>query len=405
MANLRHIEKIVGEVFDQAVGKVPTRSGDGTTDGRVDYSKIVEIGKTLSDSEVEDFRNDYITGLMSRFVKDIYTQKEYTGGIDSPWYRDSAEFGAIMQAITITAPKVIPNSARTPIESGVTTAGTWTVYLADTTVDVFSKQSDWALPVSIPGMRLATAFSNAGELESFTNAIFLACRNAINLHIEDLDNANRNNFVLERLANASGKGIFNVCELYYKESGDQDVVESGVVKYEKCMNSPKFWLFFSETARLVKDYMKKMSTLFTITTPRFVADDDLVIQCLSIVNEKCNTIAMSDIYNREIVSLPNFQSVAYWQGIGETFKSFADCGKITGYVDVNGTSTEKTINNLAMIVADSRCCIHTVVSRRVGHMYDSFKDVNSYEWQFVDSMKNLLDLPFCALTINDYTIA
>lgn len=399
--NNNAVYSIISEIYNQSTGESAV-ANVGT------LSDFIDKGNSLSGTAYTDFLNDLTSSLMVKFVADIYTQKEYVGRFPSPWYVSNEEYGAILQAITIETPEVHENSAMSALESGVTTAGTWTVYLPTVNSTVFTKSSSWGLPITISEKQYNNAFSSEGEFVSFVNFIFVAVRTGIAKHIENMDSMNRNNFMLERVYNGDNKGVINTVQMYYDETGDTSVVDGTTVSTALCFKTPAFWLFFSEKFRLACDYIKGLSTMFTVETERFIAPEDMVVQINSTIAEKFNTYAMSDTYHNEIIELKSnggaFNRVPYWQGSGTSMTdSWDNVSKIDATISIDGTETECTLSGVACLITDRRAIMHTIVSRRVGHMRDDIKALDGYEYQFIDRYVNLVDMPACIMLCADGT--
>ena len=53
--------------------------------------------------------------------------------------------------------------------------------------------------------------------------------------------------------------------------------------------------------------------------PNFTPEDKLVLEINTEVEKNCEVYLYSDTFHKELVSLPNFESVPYWQGSGDNF--------------------------------------------------------------------------------------
>ena len=74
--------------------------------------------------------------------------------------------------------------------------------------------------------------------------------------------------------------------------------------------------------------MGKMSTVFNKGGyATFTAPDKMVVEMLAEFASASDTYLQSDTFHKELVALPNYESVPFWQSSGASF-AFADCSKI-----------------------------------------------------------------------------
>ena len=74
--------------------------------------------------------------------------------------------------------------------------------------------------------------------------------------------------------------------------------------------------------------MKKMSKLFNASKyATFTPEEKLVVEVNTEFAEKSQYFLHSNTYHENLVKLPGYNEVPYWQGPGTSF-DFADCSKI-----------------------------------------------------------------------------
>ena len=75
--------------------------------------------------------------------------------------------------------------------------------------------------------------------------------------------------------------------------------------------------------------MERMTTLYNIGgMPKFTPSDRVVVEMLSDFTSAAVTNLESDTFHNELVALPGFIEIPYWQTPGENF-AFADTSKIS----------------------------------------------------------------------------
>ena len=101
------------------------------------------------------------------------------------------------------------------------------------------------------------------------------------------------------------------------------------LKKEEALATPEFIRYSSYIISLYKDRIAKISKLFNVGgKDRFTPADRLHLVLLSDFDKAANVFLNSDVYHKELVSLPQgVETVPYWQGSGVDY-SFGEISKI-----------------------------------------------------------------------------
>ena len=158
---------------------------------------IIDAGSTSGGTLVGK-KEQFTKALISLWAKDLYTDREATED-DDPYFVDFREWGAITQVISAQAPEVRESHAWKEFTSGSSTVGTYTVYLPIVNTKYYGKTNSWELPITISYEQYADAFTGAEGFNAFRSYVTLVCRNAIKKHRKDMNDANRNNFMAEKI--------------------------------------------------------------------------------------------------------------------------------------------------------------------------------------------------------------
>ena len=143
-------------------------------------------------------KEQFTKALISLWAKNLYTDRAADED-DDPYYVDSREWGAITQVISAQAPEVRESHAWKEFTSGSSTVGTYTVYLPIVNTKYYGKSNSWELPITISYEQYADAFTGAEGFNAFRSNITLVVKNAIKKHRKDMNDANRNNFMAEKI--------------------------------------------------------------------------------------------------------------------------------------------------------------------------------------------------------------
>lgn len=374
--------------------------------GTLDLRGIIDNG---NDSSVIGSVEQFTKSLVNVLIKNWFTDSSYRSEYSDPFFEDTEKYGAIVQAISVEVPEVKESSAWQNFGSGsgqVNKVGEYTIYLPIVDCKYYGKTVSWELPICVTGEQWNTAFKGEDEIKGFVAYILMCVDNALVEHIENMNNMNRNNFIAEKITYANSQGatglhIYDFVENFVKEMGDP----TQAMTVEQFLASKDGLLFASEKIRTFKQYFKRMSTSFnTEAKKRFTPEDRMVLQVLTAFEERLNTVALSDTYHDDIVSMPNYQSVAYWQGEGKDSGAFTfdELSKIDVKIDTNTTVTQ---SGIVAFLCDKWAILHTIKSRRVAAKVFEPEDLTQYYYQFNDMYMNNLTMNALVFVLKDYTPA
>ena len=380
------IQTIVNDAYKQMTGKEAM-----TTE---DLSAFSDIGTT----DITALRENFTGKLLATVAKNWYTDSSYRSSYKDVFFEDASRFGAITQAISVTVPEVKENSAWKGFQSGTTTVGQYTLYLPIVDSKYYVKSESFALPICITGEQWDTAFRSEADLYDFVGYIFMCVDNALVQHMEDLNNANRNHFIAEKI-NAQNSGVpgIHVVDLVSKYVANAGIATNFSVK--DFLNDANALRYAIEQIGLYMGYMKKQTALFnTEGKVRFVPEDRMVVQLLGAFVKRLDTVARSQTFHSDLVALPNYDEVPAWQNMNSL--DFENLSKIN--IKLSSTVTIEESGIVGMI-ADKWAIVHTVKSQRVATQRFDIEDLTLYEYQYRDQYMNNLTMPAVIFTLKDYT--
>lgn len=374
--------------FLKAAYKLTTGTYDATT---FKIGDIIDAGT----SNLDDWRDQFTGKLMAVLVKNWFTFSGYREQYKDRFYIDSQEYGAVLQAISIDSPDVIANSAFKTLTSGSTTLGTYTVYLPVVDTKYYVKQTSWAVPLTISGEQMNTAFKNETELSNFVSFCFLAVDNAIIQHLENMNELNRNNFIGAKIE--ASNGVYNLSKLFLQEVPNTQLLgkidtwassastgDTYQLKIADFLNDKEFLRYASRKMQILKGFMMKQTKLFnTASKVRFTPESRLVIQLHQEFVKNVESILQSDTFHDEFVRPEYTETVPYWQKCISV--GIADTATLSY---TNASNVSKTSYGIIGFMCDKWAIMHTIVNERVGVQRFDIEDVTHYEHQFVDKYAN-----------------
>ena len=356
-----------------------------------DLTKAIDTGS----AEIGNVREPFTKALIAILTKNWFTDTSYRSEYTDPFFVDSMEFGLIVQAISVTVPEVKDNPAWQTFTSGTSKVGEYTVYLPVVDSQYYTKTSGWSLPITISWSQWSVSFESMERMNEFVNYVLMMVDNAIIQHREDMNNANRNNYISERLLQVDGIGKIDLVAEYVAEKG---ITQPLTVK--QALNDNEFLRFSIRKINKIYNLFKKQTSLFNSAKKvRFTPTERCVIQLLEDFDSRIKTSLMADTFNAEFLKLPNYGTVPFWEGVGNT--SFDDVSSIK--VTSKSGTTERS--GIVGFISDKWAIMHTIKSERVASQFFDIENLTIYSYQFVDQYMNDLTQNGVVFVLNDYTPA
>lgn len=295
-----------------------------------DLSNIVDVGREIISTNNLD---NYVKKLVNHIGKVVFDDRVYRGSVPSV-LRDSWEYGSILEKITADIPEAQENDSWNLIDGKTYNQDVF--YQPSISAKFFNNRVTFEVPVSFTELQVKESFSNKEQLNGFLSMIFNAVEKAMTIRLDNLVMRAINNMTAETLfadlydeveeeidITKTGTKAVNLLALY---NANKDVNEQ--LEPDEAILNPDFIRFASYMISLYKDRMSKISTLFNIGgKERFTPADDVVTVLLSDFSSAVDVFLQSDVFNKELTSLPKHETVPYWQGSGTEY-AFEDVSKI-----------------------------------------------------------------------------
>lgn len=378
------------DAFLEAAGK--QAKGIEPINSLVFDNLIQEAGNaTLGEKE------QFLGSLSGRIIDTMYTDASWTDKYGDIFFQNSEQFGAIVQIINTEMPEVRQNRAWDQITSGETTIGSNTVYLPVVKEQLVGGTSSWAVPYALSGIQMDSAFRDASGLSRFISYVQLSAENAVKYHLARMGAANRNNFIMEKLAKGNSTTNINVvslCDEYNTAFGASLTKAQFLSNTNGCLRS------VYKTFKKYKALLTDMTTLFTLddtSTGKFIPEDRFTFTILGDFAALLETELYSTTYHDSFVTLKGYREVPFWQALRSdstslTFNNLSaiNASREESVISDSGSSIDTT--GVVGLMCDKWAIMHTVVRHRMGTQRDDIKDITLYEHQFTDRYVNNLML-------------
>ena len=331
-----------------------------------DLSNVVAIGKTIIDSDNID---NYVKKLVNHIGKVIFVNRLYAGGVPSV-LMDSWEYGSILEKITAELPDASENKSW-DLNNGENYSPD-VFYQPKVEAKFFNSKITFEIPLSFTELQVKESFSNAEQLNGFISMLTTSVENAMTVRLDALIMRTINNMTAETLVSDLGTGLetkevggvkaINLLTRYNvgKKGADKVTAADAVTNHD-------FIRFATYQIGLTSDRMSKISKLFNVEgKERFTPADEQRTVLLSEFARASETFLRSNLMQVDKVTLPEHDTVPYWQGSGTDY-SFDEVSKI----DVK-TSNGHTvsISGILGVMFDRNALGVTNLDRRVTTNYN-----------------------------------
>lgn len=294
-----------------------------------DLSNLVDVGNEIFDTDNVD---NYVKKLIDRIGKTIFVNRLYAGGVPSV-LMDSWEYGSVVEKISADMPEADENDSWN-LQDGQTYSQD-TFYQPKVSAKFFNSKVTFDVKLSFTTEQIKESFLSVNELNGFVSMLETGVKNSMTVKLDSLIMRTINNMAGQVLNKSNGLQKVNLLSLYNSASGQTLTVA-------KALMDKDFLKFASLTIKKYQARMTKMSTLFNAGgKARFTTTDNLHTVLLSDFADSAEVYLMSDTYHNDTVSLPNHETVPYWQGSGKNY-DFADVSAIDVKIN-DGTKTAKEV--------------------------------------------------------------
>lgn len=342
MSDVKQIYSILNDVAKQAWGENALTV--------VDTASFISLGdKVLSSDKDTDV---FLGALVDRIGRTIFSMRKYNRSKNT-MAREPFEYGCILQKITVEPPEAKENNAWEIGKDGYNPTYA-PVIKSNAKQKLFDKVSTWEIDVTIPDMQLRTGLSNETQMAVLIDAIFTSMGNRMEQALESCANLTRANFIARKIKAGKPCGAINLLKNYNTLTGRTLSVNNALMDKE-------FLRYAIGQINLWIPRMAKISTLFNEEGfHRFTPSDRLVVNVLNDFVEQVKTVLQSDTWHDDLVKLPLYESVPYWQGTGKDY-SFDSTSAIK--VKIDGT-TEVEESGIIGVFYDYDAMGTSIVDRR-----------------------------------------
>ena len=351
MANVNQIYSMVNSAAQEAMGMAAITAKD--------TASLVSLGEQVLSST--DNTDKFYQALVDRIGRTVIAARTYAGKKRSV-KRDEMDWGIWYQKISY---KKVSATTNTDWDKTSTLSKYDITPQTEAVQNLFSKVGTFRFIDAVPQTKLFTAFVNAEAMGAFISGIYTNMDNCIAKYEEDNDNLAVATNIAIVLSDGKAAQKRNLLAEYNTLHPGATVTAAG------CLENLDFLKYFSEQVGQTQKYMEDLGVAFNASTdiPRHTPKDKCVVEVLSTVAKKAAFYLQSDTFHKELVELPKYEEVSYWQGSGQDF-SFDEVSKIS----IQNCTLNITAGGILAFVHDVDSCASVIRKQRAFSTYDEIND-------------------------------
>ena len=354
---VRQIYGLVNDITNELLGSAIVKE---------DLSNLVDVGNAVFNANKVD---NYVRSLVNHIGRVIFVDRAYSGSVPSV-LMDSWEFGSVLEKISCDLPTATENPSW-----DLTNGETYNpnvFYKPTVSVKFYNSKTTFEIPLSFTEMQIKESFSNAEQLNGFLTMLYNSVEKSMTIKLDSLIMRTINNMIGETIhheipesANYSTTSTIKAVNLLklYNDS------HSTTITADKCLDNPDFIRYATYIISVYGERITKISNLFNIGgKDRFTPKDVLRCVLLSDFKKASEVFLKSDLYNEQYATLPESDSVPYWQGSGTNY-NFNDITKIHINLASN-SATEIQMTGILGVMFDRDALGVSNLNRRVTTNYN-----------------------------------
>lgn len=323
-----------------------------------DLSNLADVGTEIVDTENVD---NYVKKLIDRIGKVVFVNRLYAGGVPSV-LMDSWEFGSIVEKISADMPDADVNDSWN-LQDGQTYSQD-TFYQPKVSAKFFNSKVTFDVKLSFTTAQVQESFTNVNDLNAFLSMLETGVENSMTVKLDGLIMRTINSMTGQILTSGQPMQKINLLAQYNKENGS-------ALTADKALRDKEFLKYAS---LIIKQYQARITTMSTLFNQggkaRFTNTNDVHTVLLSDFSDTADVYLMSDTVHNDVVSLPQHETVPYWQGSGTAY-GFNDISTIDVKINNNKSNKEVKQSGILGVMFDTNALGVSNLNQRTTTAYNA----------------------------------
>lgn len=305
--DVKQIYELVNDITSEVLGQTDLVVAE-------DLSNVVDLGTALFNANAYD---KYVKSLVNHIGKVIFVNRAYRGSAPKV-LMDGWEFGSVLEKVSAELPQAQENESW-ELEDGASYDQD-IFYKPTVEAKFYNSKVTFEVPVSFTERQVKQSFSNATQLNAFISMLYNEVDKSMTVKIDSL--------IMRTIDNMIGETIDADSSIHTETDRVRTVnlltrynaIAGTSLTTANCLANSGFLKYASYIIGLYISRIGQMSTLFNVGgKARFTPKDLLHIVMLNEFASASKTFLESDTFWKELVALPNAETVAFWQGSGTDY--------------------------------------------------------------------------------------
>ena len=380
MPNVNQLYTVLNSVAQQALGD---KAVEVTS-----TASMVSLGNEVLSSASN--KDAFVGVMMDRIGRTIVSARVWDDPQRDPLVKKPFEYGSALQKLYIDLVDANVNNSWNMGKNDYTPAFA-PVYKPTARQKIFNKLNTWEFPISVPDNILKTAFTSSENMQAWIDGIFVAMQNSLMLALRNANNLTRATGAAIALQAGNKQGINLLAE--YKA-----IYTSATVTAATCLTDKDFLRYASKRISEVTGYMRELSRVWNSEGfARHTPADILAVDMLQAFAGSVKAFLQSDTFHDQLVALPNYREVNFWQGSGEDFTE-DEVGQINVTIEDPANAANTITVKLAKVLCiayDLEALGSTIDNRRMTSERNNHDEYTNYYQKadigyFADPSENLV---------------
>lgn len=341
MASVTQLYTVLNAVAAQALGTAAVTVTDTTS--------MVALGDAVLSSATN--KDAFVNVLMDRIGRTIVSMRAYEVAENNPLIRKPFDYGCVLQKIYVDLEDANPNNEWN-IGSNEYVPSYAPVYKPDVRQKLFDRISSWEYDWTVPDNILRTAFISAQDMQAFISAQAQAMDTSLKKSLENAGNLVRATGAAYHIENNGATAINLLAEF----NGDS----ANPLLAADALQNENFLKYAALRISNVVKYMRYLSRVWNLEAYARHTDSDYAVLTLLQDFDSAETMNLqSGVFHDELVKLPNYNVVPYWQGAGTSY-AFSDTSKIAVKIK-DGAGTKDVVQTGVLAIVHDVEALGTTV--------------------------------------------
>lgn len=283
-----------------------------------DLRNLVDVGEKVINAKAIE---NYTKSLVDHIGKMIFVNRVYSGSAPNVMM-DAWEYGSILEKVSSSMPEATENETWELQDKKSYDPNVF--YQPKVQAKFFNSKITFEIDQSFTERQVKSAFSSATQMNAFLSMLYNEVEKSMTVKKDSLIMRTINNMTAQTIV-SGGPRVVNLLTMFntmYASKLTSPLTEAAAI------TDPDFIRFSAYVMGLYQKRLTNISTLFNMGgQQRFTSVENLHTVMLHEFYTAASVFLESDTYHNDLVKFPKTETVAFWQGSGESY-NYTDTSSI-----------------------------------------------------------------------------